>query len=197
MDRIDSESEGRFAAFLPLDQLEREFGALPPSPRDAGHVVLLVRRGERGRRETPSRVPVAPDTGLTGDAWARQRRPDVDAQLAVMQASVATLIANGQPLALFGDNMFLDLDLSAGNLPARTQLRTGGGVLLEVTPLPHTGCRKFRGRFGDAALRFISRPNLRHLNLRGVYMRVVEGGELTVGDRVEVVSRSVTAVRAG
>jgi hypothetical protein len=59
------------------------------------------------------------DDGLPGDAWSRQRRRDVDAQLAVMRREVAELIANGQPLTLFGDNLFVDFDLSAatGKLP--------------------------------------------------------------------------------
>jgi MOSC domain-containing protein YiiM len=113
--------------------------------------------------------------------------PDPDAQLAVMQRDVAELIANGQPLTLFGDNLFLDLDLSAENLPAGSRVRAGT-ALLAVTPKPHDGCRKFRARFGNDALRFVSKGELRHRNLRGIYMRVVEAGELGVGDAVELVA---------
>ena len=47
-----------------------------------------------------------------------QRRPDPDAQIAVMQADVARLIANGQPLELFGDQLFLELDLLGRESPA-------------------------------------------------------------------------------
>lgn len=129
------------------------------------------------------------DSDSTGDAWGRQRRPAPDAQLAVMQVHVAELVANGQPLVLFGDNVFLELDLSAANLPPGSRLRAGS-VPFEVTAAPHNGCRKFRARFGDGALRFVSKPALRHLNLRGVYMRVIEGGELSAGDPVEVISRA-------
>ena len=105
-----------------------------------------------------------------------------------MQIDVAELIANGQPLTLFGDNLFLELDLSAANLPPGSRLRAGTATL-EVTPEPHDGCRKFRERFGDAALRLVSRRDLRHLNLRGVYLQVVEAGEIAVGDPVQVLSR--------
>ena len=106
-------------------------------------------------------------------------------QIAVMQADVAELVANGQPLTLFGDSLFLALDLSTPNLPAGSRVRVGGAVL-EVTPVPHNGCRKFQGRFGQDALRLVSMKELRHRNLRGIYMRVVEPGEAGPGDAVEV-----------
>ncbi len=131
---------------------------------------------------------MTPESGVPGDAWGRQARPALEAQLAVMHIDIAELIANGQPLTLFGDNLFLELDLSTANLPSGSRLRAGTATL-EVTPEPHDGCRKFRERFGDAALRFVSREDLRHLNLRGVYMRVVEVGEIAVGDPVQLLSR--------
>jgi MOSC domain-containing protein YiiM len=98
------------------------------------------------------------------------------------------LIANGQPAALFGDNLFLDLDLSAANLPAGSRVRVGR-ALLEVTPKPHNGCQKFRARFGDGALRLTAMAARRPRNLRGIYMRVVEEGEVRVEDAAVVVSR--------
>jgi len=35
----------------------------------------------------------------------------------------------------------------------------------------------------------VSAPELRHLNLRGVYLRVAEAGEIAVGDSIHVLSR--------
>jgi MOSC domain-containing protein YiiM len=35
----------------------------------------------------------------------------------------------------------------------------------------------------------VSKPEIRHRNLRGIYMRVVEAGEITLGDPVEVIRR--------
>ena len=131
---------------------------------------------------------MTPASGVPGDAWGRRPRPAPEAQLAVMHIDIAELVANGQPLTLFGDNLFLELDLSAANLPSGSRLRAGTATL-ELTPEPHDGCRKFRERFGDAALRFVSRRDLRHLNLRGVYMRVVEEGEIAVGDPVQLLFR--------
>jgi len=173
---------------VPLARLEETLRALPAAPRDAGRVALLVRRHPDKSRETPSQVELGDGTGIPGDAWGRAGNPDPAAQLAIMQVDVAELIANGQPLTLFGDNVFLALDLSMENLPAGSRVRLGG-ALLEVTPKPHNGCHKFAARFGRDAQRLVSMPELRHRNLRGIYMRVVEAGEVGVGDAVAVVTR--------
>ena len=105
-----------------------------------------------------------------------------------MQTGVAEMVANGQPLALFGDNLFVDLDLSVANLPIGSRLRVGGASV-EVTPMPHEGCHKFNKRFGGDALRFVNIKPTRHLNLRGIYWRVIEAGEIEVGSTVQVLSR--------
>lgn len=171
-----------------LDQLERRLNALLAAPRETGRVALLVRRCPDKARETPDRVELRPAAGVPGDAWSRKPNPEPEAELTVMQLDVAETIANGQPLTVFGDNLFVELDLSAGNLPTGTRLRIGR-AMLEVTAKPHDGCRKFATRFGREALRLVSKPELRHRNLRGIYMRVVEAGEVEVGDVVEVLSR--------
>jgi MOSC domain-containing protein YiiM len=150
---------------------------------------MLVTREHEGRRVELRRALVTVADGMPGDAWARRTPTKPEAQLAVVQHDVATLIANGQSLALFGDNLFLDLDLSAANLPIGSRVRAGA-ALLEVTPKAHNGCRKFHARFGNDALRFVSEPERRHRNLRGIYLRVVEEGEVAVGDVVEVVARA-------
>jgi MOSC domain-containing protein YiiM len=193
---VDSESVGEPARFRSLGELEAALTELPGAPRDCGRVVLVVRRREGGRRETPDRVRLTADLGVPGDAWGRREHRTLDGQIAVMQADVAGLIANGQPLTLFGDNLFLELDLSAENLPVGSRVRVGGAVL-GVTPKPHDGCWKFRARFGGDALRFVSQRDLRHRNLRGIYLRVVDAGEVAPGDAVEVLARPPGGGRPG
>lgn len=193
---IHSGSVGDPARFLGLDALDAGLAAIA-APREAGRVALIVRRvAPGGVREVLGRVVVSPASGVPGDAWGRRPDPDPQAQLTVMQLEVATLVANGQPLELFGDNLFVDLDLSRERLPTGSRLRVGGATL-EVTPLPHNGCRKFRARFGADALRFVARADTRHRNLRGVYMRVVEAGEVAAGDPVTVVRRGGGAALPG
>ena len=41
-----------------------------------------------------------------------------------------------------------------------------------MTPKPHNGCLKFKGRFGGDALSLVQRAQTRDQNLRGVYWRV-------------------------
>jgi MOSC domain-containing protein YiiM len=185
---INSASVGDNQRFPTLEELERRLANLA-APKDTGRVTLIVRKGADGLREVLSKVTLGADTGVPGDAWGRAATPNPETQLAVMQQDLAELIANGQPVTLFGDNLFLDLDLSNANLPTGSRVRAGG-VLLEVTPFPHNGCKKFRARFGDDALRFVSKPDLRPWNLRGIYLRVIEAGEIQSGDPVEVVVRA-------
>jgi MOSC domain-containing protein YiiM len=177
--------------FRSLADLERDLHALAPAPGRIGRVALIVSRQQKGLRRTPETVLLTPAGGVPGDAWGRAAKRNRDGQLTVMQIDVANLLANGQPLTLFGDNLFLDLDLSSGNLPTGTTLRVGA-ALLEVTPKPHNGCKKFKARFGDDALALVSAPALRGRNLRGIYMRTVESGEVTVGDVVEVLTTPVS-----
>jgi MOSC domain-containing protein YiiM len=182
---VDSRSVGNPERFRTLDQLERDLAALPGAPRATGRLTLVVRRVNDGRREILPRVRLAPNVGVPGDSWGRRPNPHNDAQLAVMQQDVAELIANGQPLTLFGDQLFLDLDLSREALATGTRLRIGAAILA-VTPKPHNGCHKFQARFGDGALAFVKKPELRHRNLRGIYLCVVEAGDVAVGDAIEV-----------
>ena len=172
--------------------LEAALRALPAAPRDHGRLVLIVCRRPDGVRDRCERVRVTGEDGVPGDGWSRRPPRDPLAQLAVMRHDVADLIANGQPLTLFGDNLFVDLDISAHNLPAGTRIRVGS-ALVEVTPKPHDGCVKFRGRFGDDALRFVQAPRTRDQNLRGIYWQVVEPGDIWVGAPIEVITRPAAA----
>jgi MOSC domain-containing protein YiiM len=180
--------QGDAAHHRSLIELEAGLRALPPLSPDAGQLALIVRRRADGVRETLDRVRLSPETGVPGDGWQRRPPRDPQAQLAVMRRDVAELIANGQPLTVFGDNLFVVLDISAANLPTGTRLSVGG-ALVEVTPKPHNGCHKFAGRFGHDALRFVQAAPTRDQNLRGIYWRVIEEGEVAVGDAILVVRR--------
>ena len=115
-----------------------------------------------------------------------------------MNSRVVDFIAQDRDRwALAGDQLFVDLDLSAENLPPGTRLSMGTAVI-EVTPHPHTGCAKFVERFGVDAMKFVNSPRGRQLSLRGINARVVRPGRIHVGDVIKQarVIRSVRLVLA-
>jgi hypothetical protein len=178
-----------------LSTLELEAGldAIRRSPKDDGVLELIVRRPDVGERECLQEGELDPAEGLVGDNWRRRssnRSPDgrahPDMQLNVMNSRVIALLAQAKdrwPLA--GDQLFIDLDLTADNLPPGTRLAIGSGVI-EVTPQPHTGCKKFVARFGLDAMLFVNSPLGTQLRLRGINARVVQAGVIRAGDRCSV-----------
>ena len=71
-------------------------------------------------------------------------------------------------------------------MPPGTRLALGSAVI-EITPIPHTGCAKFGQQFGRDAMRFVNSPVGRKLNLRGLNARVVVAGTVKTGDTVRKV----------
>jgi hypothetical protein len=170
---------------LSLADLETQLARLAPAPTESGRIVRLQARPGRDHRTAPERVHLSAARGVSGDRWTSEQEKSLENQVTAIQSSVARLIANGQGLGLFGDNLFVDLDISTANLPAGTRIRTGEATL-EVTPMPHDGCRKFRARFGADALRLVARRETRGRNLRGIHLKVVEDGDVCVGDEIQV-----------
>jgi MOSC domain-containing protein YiiM len=84
-------------------------------------------------------------------------------------------------MALAGDQLYVDLDLSVGNLPAGSLLAVGQAVL-RVSEAPHLGCAKFVERFGAEAMRFVNSRVGRQMRLRGMNTRVVVPGTVRLGD---------------
>jgi MOSC domain-containing protein YiiM len=174
---------------LAIDELEAGLDAIRQSPADDGVVKMIVRRPQTGEREVLHECELDDVLGLVGDNWkARGSRhtPDgaahPDAQLTVMNSRAIALLAQGQdrwPLA--GDQLYIDVDLSVDNLPPGAHLTIGSAVI-EVTPLPHTGCKQFSARFGTDATRFVNSPAGKQLRLRGINAKIVKPGRIRVGD---------------
>jgi hypothetical protein len=161
------------------------------SPRDEGPVKLIVRRLGESEREVLTKAALDLTEGLVGDTWrSRGSRRTADQladpkmQVTVMNARVAALVAiDDERWKLAGDQLYADFDLSESNLPPGTRLGVGSAVI-EVTDAPHLGCKKFRERFGEDALRFVNSEAGRKLRLRGVNTRVVRSGLTELGDTI-------------
>jgi hypothetical protein len=181
---------GATARHLTREQLVRTLAALPSAPRDRGTLELLVARGPRGERSLPQEVTLTPDGGMPGDRWAIEGKYGPAYQLATIRADFARVIANGQPLHLHGDNLYVQLDLSATNLPPGSICRLGE-ALLRVTSQPHNGCKKWVQRFGLPAMHLNLDPDYRDVHLRGIYFQVLEAGRVRVGDDLVVRERTL------
>ena len=168
-----------------LDELLAGLDHVRASPADRGTVELIVRRPAVDDRQVVEEAELDLVVGLIGDRWHLGASPINDAQLTLMNARAAELIARSRdrwPLA--GDQLYVDLDLSVENLPAGTRLAVGETVV-EITAVPHTGCAKFSARFGSDALKFVNKSPGRELRLRGANARVVTPGTVRSGDAIE------------
>src|SRR5690242_5617743 len=135
---------------LTTAELEAALDHLRETPKDDGVVHLIVCRPEVDQREVLDEAEFDIELGLIGDNWkmrGSKRTPDgsahPDMQINIMNSRVTALVAHEKdrwPLA--GDQLYIDMDLSKDNLPAGSRIAVGSAVL-EVTPWPHTGCKKF------------------------------------------------------
>jgi MOSC domain-containing protein YiiM len=179
---------------LSWDELEAGLPEILRSPAGAGTVELIACRPEEGERKVLEEAQLDLELGLVGDMWHRRfskRTPDGGpnplAQVTLMNARAADLVAGGDRSrwALAGDQLYVDLDISEASLPSGTRLAVGTAVL-ELTSEPHTGCDKFRARFGGPAVKFVNGGTYRHLRLRGANAKVVEPGVVRRGDAIRV-----------
>ncbi|MFZ4813946.1 MAG: MOSC domain-containing protein [Phototrophicaceae bacterium] len=159
------------------------------SPADDGTLEMIVRRPSKGERETLDRAELTPASGLVGDSWhLRKSEPDPKTQLTLMNSRVVDVIAGGErarwPLA--GDQLYVDLDLSAENLPPGQQIQIGTAIV-EVSEVPHNGCGNFTERYGSDATKLVNSPEGRAARRRGINARVVQAGVVHVGDAVRKV----------
>lgn len=177
------------ATHLTTEELESGLEHIRRSPKEAGLLEMIVCRPRDDEREVLDEGRLELVEGLVGDNWkvrGSKSTPDHSAhpemQVNIMNSRVIALVAQEhERWQLAGDQLFIDLDLSVGNLPAGTRLALGSAIL-EITTKPHTGCRKFSARFGEDAMKFVNSPVGRQLRLRGVNAKVVQPGMIRVGD---------------
>ena len=175
-------------------ELEAQLDHIRQSPKDIGSLDLIARRPALREREVLDEVELTTAEGVVGDTWKdRPSRhtgdgtPHPEMQLNVMNSRFAAALApDDEGRAQAGDQLYVDLDLSPENLPAGTQLAIGTAII-EVTAMPHTGCAKFRQRFGPDATKFVNSAEGKALRLRGINAKVVQEGVIRRGDAVRKV----------
>ena len=162
-------------------ELEAALPLLRAAPRERGVVEMIVRRPAVDEREVLEAGELRAGAGLVGDRWTSvESCRAADADELAARSRCLQLASAGRSRAISSTSTSIS---SAEHVPAGTRLRVGSAVI-EVSAEPHTGCRKFRDRFGLDALRFISSPIGQELNLRGINAHVVTGGAVRVGDAI-------------
>ena len=174
--------------------IDRAFvSSAAPAAGDAARLEGIVIRPSKGERVVLDEVRLDPVFGVEGDDWAvRGSRAtadgssDPECQVTLINVRVLEAIeADRSRWPLAGDQLLVDLDLSAGALPAGTRLAVGTAVV-ELSATPHTGCARFSARFGSDALRWINTPEGREQRRRGANARVIQAGTVRVGDPVRI-----------
>ncbi len=173
-------------------ELEAGLDHVGAAPADGGRLELLVRRPATEERELLGDGQLDLEAGLAGDVWPNKdgEPGDPEAQVTVMNARAAALFADSSEHADWawaGDQLYVDLDLGKGNLPAGSRIAVGDAVL-EVTAEPHLGCGKFSRRFGVDALKVVNSATGREMRLRGLNAKVIRPGAVVVGDEVRKLS---------
>jgi len=175
-----------------MSNFEATLEHIRQSPQNDGLLHMIVRRPEKGTREVLTSGELDIATGLVGDNWKiRESSRTKDGlahphtQLTIMNIRVVTLVAGDQqrwPLA--GNQLFVDVDLGADNVPPGTQLALGTAII-EVTEQPLTACKKFSARFGVESSKFVNSSIGKSLQLRGNNTKVVLSGTIRTGDIIK------------
>jgi hypothetical protein len=169
---------------IPMTNLEAGFDEIRAAPKDGGTIELISRRPAENERELLDEAEVDPVLGLVGDTWYIDYPEERDSQLTIVNSRLSRLVAGARERwALSGDQLYADFDIGEKNLPVGTVLLVGTATI-EVTAVPHTGCKKYAERFGPDATRFVNSPEGRALRLRGVNTRILVGGVVRVGDTI-------------
>jgi MOSC domain-containing protein YiiM len=172
------------------EELWADLDHVRAAPRDEGTLELIATRPAVGEREVVDEAELDAAHGVIGDSWSRRgKRPNPKAQVAIMSARAAAVIAGERERwALAGDQLYVDLDISAANVPPGTRLAIGTAIL-EVSDLPHLGCGKFTARYGADARDLVNSEEGVALNLRGINTRIVQSGTVRRGDAVRKLAK--------
>jgi hypothetical protein len=177
------------ASPVTAEELAAALPSILAAPRDAGAVRLLCARPRPNARTFPEVLTLTRATGIAGDfemsrPWLElpDGSPDPQIQVSIIAWQVLDLVWRDRDrVAHPGDNIAVDMNLTAENLPAGSLLAAGTAVL-RVSEEPNDGCVKWKVRCGRAAYAWTMAKPHQPLRLRGLFCSVEQDGELRLGD---------------
>ena len=179
-----------------MAELMAALPAIMAAPKTDAPIDSLCLRPERNARAVPDRIRLTRAEGIPGERWLLEAwlrlpdgSPDPRIQVSILPLRVMDLVWRdraGTPHP--GDPIVADLECSEANLPTGTLIQAGTAVL-RVSDEFNDGCVKWKARYGADARAFIDAPGHPPLRLRGVLCSVEQDGEVTLADRLQVLTR--------
>ena len=166
------------------------------APRTDAPITCLCLRPARGQRAFPDRLTLTRAEGIPQERWLTEPwlrledgRPHPGIQVAILGTRLANLIWRDRAGTVHpGDPIFADLDCTPDNLPDGSLIAAGTAVL-RVSEIWNDGCVKWKARYGKDAYDWVRSPRAKALRLRGLLCSVEQDGEVTLQDRLHVLSR--------
>jgi hypothetical protein len=163
------------------------------APKTDAPIAMLCFRPGFNQRSFPDHLTLTRAQGIPGERWLTapwlkrpDGRPDPRIQVSLLPTRVADLVWQDRDSTIHpGDPIIADLDMTHTNLPPGTLIRAGSAIL-RVSDEPNDGCVKWKARYGDAAMAWITDPQHRALRLRGVLCSVEADGVVCLTDRLQV-----------
>lgn len=166
------------------------------APKTDAPISCLCLRPARGERQFPDRLHLTRAAAIPGERWLTEpwlRLPDGSPhpgiQISILPTRVAGLAWRGRANTPHpGDPILADLDCTEANLPVGSLIQAGTAVL-RVSEVWNDGCVKWKVRYGTDAYDWLRNPATKPLRLRGLLCSVEQDGEVTLTDRLQVISR--------
>lgn len=170
---------------LTTQELQENLTKITTLNDSQGELKLIVARLPEEKRLVLNKAKLTVENGVPGDRWNLDENRVPASQITIMNYDVAEMIAvERERIPEFGDNLYVQSSVGVEEFPIGTKFKIGSAKL-EITAKPHTGCHKFKRRFGQEALKFVNSKQTARHRLRGVYAKVIEDGVVKVGDILE------------
>lgn len=177
---------------ITLPELTAALPHVLSAPKTDAPIHSLCFRPGFNERSFPNHLRLTVAEGVPGERWLTQPwlrlpdgRPDPRIQVSILPTRVMDLVWQDRSQPHPGDTIVADLDMTEANLPAGTLIQAGTAVLRASDEF-NNGCVKWKARYGADAKSWIELPGHPALRLRGVLCEVVQDGEVTLTDRLQV-----------